>query len=189
MDNEDKVERQSAGKKEWKKKKETKYTKDRTMWAQKSGELHPHPPPTRHNKHKRCTVLHLSEDGLSVLHIEWNKTSWRSIFSAKHTRFFFFFLSFFQNLCWVALCAIAVANTARSGWELEGWKKDVNSRSAPLRSCVEFHEGRRCTKMIVIQVYPKIKSQSLLTQLLNIFSNQFGSHERSETWSPHLSVK
>lgn len=63
MDNEDKVERRST-------EKEPKYTKDRALQARKSGELHPHPPPTQHNKHKRCTALHLSEDRLSVLHIE-----------------------------------------------------------------------------------------------------------------------
>lgn len=67
--------------------KKNKKDKRRAMWAQKSGELHPHPPPTQHNKHKRCTALHLSEDGCRVLHIEWNKTSWRSIFSAKHSFF------------------------------------------------------------------------------------------------------
>lgn len=55
MDNEDKVERQSSGREKKKGR--------RANVSVEIASTHPHTP-TQHNKHKRCTVLHLSEDGL-----------------------------------------------------------------------------------------------------------------------------
>lgn len=109
MDNEDKVERQSAGKE----KKKANYTKAGAMWAQRSGELHQHPPPIQH-KHKRYTALHLW--GRPQRSAYWMKQDQlESIFSSEHTLSFSFFLSTSS----LSGCNSAdVACTTRSRWDV-----------------------------------------------------------------------
>lgn len=149
MDNEDKVERQSAGKKEKENKihKRQGYVSAEIWWIASTPPTHPT---------QQAQKMHSSPSlwGRTQCSAYWMKQDQLEIYFQCKTHTFFIIFYFFPRTrhCWVALCALAVANTTRSGWELEGWKKDVKSRSAPLPSCVGFHEGRRCTEVIVIQI-------------------------------------
>lgn len=113
----------------------------------------PHPP---NNRHKRCTALHLSEDGLCVLHIEWNKTSLRSIFSAKHTFFFLYFLSTALLSGWqYCSCSLYHKVKVRGGWEKDAKLKHCQTEcpvicwQAPTFTCgVRFHM-KRCVSILV----------------------------------------
>lgn len=83
MDNEDKVERQNSGREE-----EEEERKKDGPGVETS--THPHTP-TRHNKHKRCTVLRLSEDGLRDFCILNETRPVGDLFSEQKHFFFFFF--------------------------------------------------------------------------------------------------
>ena len=149
MDNEDKVERQSAGKKKKGKRKKEKENKIHKRQGYVSAEIWwiastpPHPPNTTSTKDAQFSIS-LRTDSVFCILNETRPVG--DLFSVQNTHFFFFLFS------WTWRCWVAVANTTRSEWDLEGWKKYVQSRSAPLPSCVGFHEGRRCTGVIVIQI-------------------------------------